>query len=232
MLEGPDGPHVAAVARQGESHVVAEAPDAHPAVVAGEPDGCRAAEADRLGGLPGADCCAAGSQAAAQPRVGSAVEAVAAACLADGLAARVWSVESQAGDYFPAVPAEALVDDCSPAACPDTAGAAARGPGPDDSQMADAEPGQDDRCPKANCESPEEQADCQERQAEEHYRLDGPERCYLEHHYSGRQDEVHSGYYPERRDGDRDCCSADPGDCRGHYSAGRDEALRHDCRVR
>ena len=229
-LAGPDGPHVAEVARQGESHVVAEAQDARPAAVAGARDGSHAAEAARLGGLPGTDCCAAGFQAEAQPPADSVVEAVAAVRLADGPAARAWSAEFQAGDYFPAVPAEPPADGCSPAACPDTVGAAAPESGRDDWQMVDAEPGPGDRYPTANCESPEEQADYQERLAGAHYRWAAPEHCCLEHHCSAHQVEARSDCFQERQDEElrHDCLGrwADRVDCLVSSAA------LVDCRVR
>jgi hypothetical protein len=136
-----------------------------------------------LGALPEADCCVAGFQAATQHPADSVAAGVAAGCLADALAAPVSSAESPAHDCSAA--AAAPEDDCSRGACPDTVAAAAQGLGRDDWQMAGAGPAaQCDRCLQEHYEYLEEQADCQEHRAEEHYHSDGhPEHCYWDHCY-------------------------------------------------
>lgn len=141
-------------------------------MVAGELDGSRVAEAAVLGALPEADCCAVGFQAVAQPLAGSVAQAAADARLADAPAARVLSAEFPAHDYSAAT-LVAPEDDCSRDACPDTAEAAALGPGLADLQMVDVEPaGPDDHYRQERCEFPEEQDGCQEHRAEEHCHSD------------------------------------------------------------
>jgi hypothetical protein len=216
--EAPDGFHVP-VEVSGETHAAEEAPRAGPAEAAY----CVACP----GAIVGADCCAAGFQAA-QLGADSASE-LPGACLADEQAAPAWSAEFPADEKVAAVSSGGFPDDgysraalgavladgCSPAVCLGTAEAAAQGPGLGDWQMVDVEPAApDDRCPQEHCEFPAERAGYQECRAEEHCHSDDHRGCCCQ----GLPDEKRSG-----------CCQAGRGDCPARCWAVRGEALRRDC---
>jgi hypothetical protein len=214
----PAGTHAAAEELDG-SHVAAEAPRAGLAEAAGCVE-CPGAVAAPVAAAPLADALVVQVSSAEFP--------------ADEKAAAVSSAELPEDDYSRAALVAVPADGCSPAVCLDIDEVAAPGPDLADLQKVDVEPvAPDDRCRQEHCGSPEEQADCRERRAEEHY-WDDREHCRGRHcwdrHCSDRHCSEHRGVarsgFRERRGVD---CSAVPGDCR---SAVRDEVLHHDFQVR
>ena len=152
--------------------------------MAAELDGSRAVvEAPRAGLAEAAGCVehpgAVGAQVAAAPLADAlAVQVSSAEFPADEKAAAVSSAELPEDDYCRAALVAVPADDCSPAACQGIAEAAGRGLGRADLQTADAGPAAPgDRCRQERCDFPEEQADCQERRAEAHYRWADREHC-------------------------------------------------------
>jgi len=217
--------------------------DAYHVVVA-EQDGSHVAEAAQPDAPVEAERCVASPSAIAA--------VVAVGSLADALVVQVSSAEFPAGDYFQALLAEspedgysraalvvALADDCSPAACPGTAEAAAQGQRRKAGgercdcwaqEHCDSPVRLDGRSRARRCDFPEEQADSQERRAEEnsHSHWDDRERYYSERHCSDHQGAAHSGFRERQGVGH---CSAVLDDS-PERSADRHEALHRDSQVR
>ena len=170
----PDGSHVVVAAQLAESHVAAEAPgDTHAVEVAQQDE---LAEAENcVKARPPGDTAAA--VVALCPAVAQAVPVSSAESPADAKAVAVASAALPADAKAAAVAFAGLPeDDCSQAACPDTAEAAAPTA---DWQTADVGLAVlDDRCLAERCDSPAEQAYYRERRDEAPFGFACRGRCY------------------------------------------------------